>query len=542
MKNQISIIIPFLNEKEEVENTLISIRKYTNNIPIILINDASDNDYDYTNLQAKYNTTYIVNKERLGVAKSRDLGISKCSTEYFLLLDAHMRFYENGWEEKICSVLNKNKEAIVCCQNRPLFKQQGELVETGRKGYGAKITLSDTNENLFLTLKWIYKENLKSSSVEEIPNILGAAYAASKTYWKKLYGLAGLEQYGSDEVYLSTKCWLSGGRCLLIKDIEIGHIYRKKFPYHVQTAAMLYNNIIILKLLFPQKYNIYLSSLMKKRVASSVYRHAHYKYLKNSEELGQLKGHYKNLFIKNFSIIEKLNDFPQILVNKHNQLAVPEPIFQMLKSRVANEREIGLNGRMGIIISLFLYSECYPIEISSDFLKQLLEETLSQLTPNTKYHFCDGFLGIGWALEYLIQKGFVEADRDQILLGIDNLLLNTDLVSINNFDLNTGILGILHYLVARISQRNNEHPYFTKEYIRSLYNEYSKYQNYFDEYIEIFNKLFCYTEGICIEDQISIADLINLHEIEINNDSSSLFGGLSCAGIVDLVENDRIEI
>lgn len=93
---ELTVIIPFLNEKTEVENTLNSLISHTNeSINIIVINDASNDGYNYDMLEKKFNITYIKNKERMGVAKCRDLGISKMTTKYFLLLDAHMRFYTN---------------------------------------------------------------------------------------------------------------------------------------------------------------------------------------------------------------------------------------------------------------------------------------------------------------------------------------------------------------------------------------------------------------------------------------------------------------
>ncbi|MDR3340889.1 MAG: glycosyltransferase, partial [Candidatus Symbiothrix sp.] len=48
MESKLTIIIPFLNEQYEVENTLQSIREHSSDtITIILINDASDDGFDY---------------------------------------------------------------------------------------------------------------------------------------------------------------------------------------------------------------------------------------------------------------------------------------------------------------------------------------------------------------------------------------------------------------------------------------------------------------------------------------------------------------
>ena len=65
----LTIIIPFLNEREEVENTLKSIRDHSvADIPIIVIDDGSDDGYDYLSVARKYGATYVRNDERMGVA------------------------------------------------------------------------------------------------------------------------------------------------------------------------------------------------------------------------------------------------------------------------------------------------------------------------------------------------------------------------------------------------------------------------------------------------------------------------------------------
>jgi Glycosyl transferase family 2. len=66
--------------------------------------------FDYKFIANKYPCIYVKNKERLGVAKSRDLGVSMSNTEYFLLLDGHMRFYDKGWDIQLLEYLKNTQE------------------------------------------------------------------------------------------------------------------------------------------------------------------------------------------------------------------------------------------------------------------------------------------------------------------------------------------------------------------------------------------------------------------------------------------------
>lgn len=90
---KLTVIIPFLNEGEEVQNTVESIMTHGGDqTEIILINDASTDGYHYKGVAEDYGACYIEHARRQGVAASRDEGVERCTTPYFLLLDGHMRF------------------------------------------------------------------------------------------------------------------------------------------------------------------------------------------------------------------------------------------------------------------------------------------------------------------------------------------------------------------------------------------------------------------------------------------------------------------
>lgn len=248
---QLTIIIPFLNEGEEIANTVASIIDTTIGSPsIMLINDASTDGYDYQSVADKYNCRYILHLERMGVAKSRDEGVAQIETPYFLLLDGHMRFYEKGWDERLLLLLENNARSVLCGQTRKLIKDDMGMVVDGehKTCYGAYIDMGKVG---IFRAAWNYKDPTPYSTLSEIPCILGAAYACSKEYWQYLHGLEGLRFYGLDEELLSLKVWCEGGRCLLVKDWEVGHIYRKDFPYVVPSKEIVYNRILTMELFLP---------------------------------------------------------------------------------------------------------------------------------------------------------------------------------------------------------------------------------------------------------------------------------------------------
>ncbi len=250
----LTIIIPFLNEGIEVYNTVKSIRDTADiDLNIILINDASTDGFDYKSVAIEFNAQYIVHSERRGVASSRDEGVNLCITDYFLLLDAHMRFYQNDWAFILIRELDKDNRALYCCQTLYLrVDEDGNLLVRDNRNtiYGAYL-YSDINT--LYTVKWNRYDPNPNEPIVDIACVLGASYATNKKYWKYLNGLKGLRSYGRDEELISLKVWLEGGRCRLLKEVAIGHIYRTSMPYEYLSIDMIYNLLYIAELFLRKK-------------------------------------------------------------------------------------------------------------------------------------------------------------------------------------------------------------------------------------------------------------------------------------------------
>ncbi|MDR2806271.1 MAG: glycosyltransferase family 2 protein [Dysgonamonadaceae bacterium] len=243
----LSVIIPFLNEGKEVELTVENIRETALCHPdVILINDGSTDNFDYEAVAKKYNCRYIRHDERQGVAASRDEGVVLCETPYFILLDAHMEFYEQGWDVRLASVLQVHPRSLVGMRSWVLWESRENRRAKVSPTYGAVISMNETD---IFKCKWNYTDPDPGSNIVEIACVLGGAYACSREYWLELDGLHGLMGYGMDEEMISLKVRKSGGRCLLIKDMVAGHVYRRQAPYEV-VDFVLGNKIFVIELFF----------------------------------------------------------------------------------------------------------------------------------------------------------------------------------------------------------------------------------------------------------------------------------------------------
>lgn len=247
--HKLTIIIPFLNEGIEVYNTLKSFKDSTkSSFNIILINDCSTDHFDYRKVAEEFNAIYVEHEERKGVAASRDEGVRLCITEYFILLDAHMRVYQEDWLTIITELLDVNKKLLICCSTFAL-DVEGNPYSSSKSaiGYGAVFDFSNLNIN------WLYSHN---QNISNIPCVLGASYACNKQYWSFLKGLEGLKSYGFDEQLISLKVWLSGGSCKVVKDIVFGHIFRDNRvpPYQLQENNYYLNQLLIVELFYNDEF------------------------------------------------------------------------------------------------------------------------------------------------------------------------------------------------------------------------------------------------------------------------------------------------
>lgn len=496
---KITVIIPFANEGCEVENTLMSIFQYSdNNINIIIINDASDDGFDYKGIAEKYNITYIENKQRLGVAASRELGISLCETEYFLLLDAHMRFYDDKWIGRIIEELSKDPRSLLCAQTKVLKKKRDIVIEKKMPLYlqynGAIINYFYSLS--FLEPEWVTIESkFSTESTVSVSCVLGAAYACSKKYWQYLRGVEGLLSYGNDEVLISLKVWLEGGTCKLLNDVVIGHIYRDAPPYAHFSEKRTYNRLYIAYLLLP-------NTLQKKTFAiekfksPETYFHSSLLFYKNYEFIKTMKSDLESKFTKDFISFDKLNrekKYKEKETIKNKERIVLNRISYIVCHIDQSKGNGIVAGKMGIVLLLFHYAKFTHNPFFSQLAKSLLDKVVDAVSENIPLNFADGLLGIGWGIKYLCLHKFIKGDVNKILSDLDLKIMEVSPARINRYDLFYGFGGIVRYILCRLyseKDRNKGNNPFTPDFLSEVYNkskeiiENGKHNNCPETYIE----------------------------------------------------------
>ncbi len=464
--NELTAIIPFLNEGTEVVRTVESIREFAGDaVDIIVINDASEDGYDYQEELSPYGVRYYFNRERKGVAASRDYGVELCTTPYFILLDAHMRFYGRGWTERIVSFLKRDDRVLLCAQTRSLTKdEQGEVFETSDvpTSFGAYQPLVKTE--YWPDIDWNNVERCPGSPEEDIPLVLGAGYAASKRYWTYLRGLEGLVHYGSDEAYISLKVWREGGRCVLLKDVVIGHVYRMKAPYRMYSEKQVFNSLLISSLLYPQSLRI-LSFTGARLKCPETYRKALGMLAEEEKHILELKACYRTVFTRSYrDIAPWLKIIQPDALNYARTCTWTFPLVE--KDIECRTEGYGIcEGKMAAVLWLFEYaafsgnSECVR---RAQRLVTGIEDALE--AGRIPLNFGHGLCGIGWGLLYLSENNYPIGNVEKLLEKIDGCLLPYAPGRCGEDSLATGLTGLLCYATARLRNRADAFdPVFRQE-------------------------------------------------------------------------------
>ena len=247
---KLSIIIPTLNDNDELNKTIDSINNTTKDgdVEIIVIDDFSTSPVPY-----RPDVKLIRNYERLGAGASRHIGAKNAKCERLLLIDSHMRFID-GWLESAMTSMEGKKKTLWCSLCLGLNKDNMNPLKPNGVYSGAK--LSFQKDKIFEGI-W---DSIKNEDNYEISCIMGANYFIHKSWFLYIGGLESNKMWGSEEPFISIKSWLSGGEVRLMTNVKIGHKFRDESPYITDIKYIIYNKIRPIKVLFPDYiYNILIS-------------------------------------------------------------------------------------------------------------------------------------------------------------------------------------------------------------------------------------------------------------------------------------------
>ena len=469
---QLTVVIPFLNEGDDVVETVRSVRETAGmDVEIVIINDHSTDNYDYEKRLRPFCVRYYENSMRLGAALSKERGVQLSPTPYFIILDAHMRCLTPNWHKILVSKVKENPNTLFCCKTIPFImdgnRPNSQPIRDNKAAY-----LTFIEDTYIPGIRWLeeVERSVPGLKPDEICAILGASYASSRQYWDLIHGMRGLLSFGCEEAYLSLKSWLAGNGCHYISGIIFSHKYRNNASYYLSNNTYVYNYLAICRVLLPQAFEC--RALIHARdndidsyVTATVYLE------EMNPMLLEIRQWIKQTQLKDVQHIIDLNHCASAVQNKIDSVENLE-FLKSVAERLTPSMSVGLldGGATGQLLFLLLLVNIFPdLENRYEPYCQKLYGQMNQTVDChlKEYSIKSGITGIGIGLVQMKQFGLIEDSVEETLKQIDRQLNELSPCRIRDDSFASGIGGILCYAVTRLSVSSQSHC-FEPEFISEL--------------------------------------------------------------------------
>ncbi|KAM3724329.1 Polypeptide N-acetylgalactosaminyltransferase [Dirofilaria immitis] len=269
-----SVIICFHNEAWSV--LLRTVHSVLERTPahllneIILVDDFSDLDHlkkpleDYMSQFGKVRILRLEN--RMGLIRARLKGASVARGKVLTYLDSHCECMER-WLEPLLDRIAQNSTNVVT----PVIDTID--LETLQYHLSNHRRLSVGGFNWGLVFNWHILPDrdyqAMKSRIDPIPSptMAGGLFSIDRAYFEKLGGYdPGFDIWGSENLEISFKIWMCGGRLEVVPCSHVGHIFRKKSPYKWRTGVNVLqrNNIRLAEVWLDDYKEIYYSRINHK--------------------------------------------------------------------------------------------------------------------------------------------------------------------------------------------------------------------------------------------------------------------------------------
>nr|XP_039265638.1 polypeptide N-acetylgalactosaminyltransferase 6-like [Styela clava] len=247
----VSVVISFRNEAFSIlKRTMYSVLETIPAIllkEVILVDDNSNLEYLREPLEQEVReiaslVKLIRSPTTLGVAKARMLGLKHANGQAVAFLDSHCECYE-GWIEPLLQRIQENEKVIVV----PII----EIIEPETFAFGVSPMQMAQRGGFDWTLsfRWIapHRERFENPDSDmslpiPTPTISGGAFCVDRKYFLDMGAYdEGMEVWGADNLEMSFRTWMCGGRLEIIPCSHVGHVFKNHAPDTVTLQTVLSN-------------------------------------------------------------------------------------------------------------------------------------------------------------------------------------------------------------------------------------------------------------------------------------------------------------
>ena len=218
---KISAVVVTRNEGAELRLTLESLRGTLPARSEIVVVDDSSTDGSTRGLRR------VVKAPGIGVARARNLGVTKTTGDLLFFADAHIRL-DRHWWKPLAGILEDPKVAAVA----PAVTH---LPATRRRGFGLTFTGPD------LDARWLPR---KGTTPFAAPILPGCSLMMRRATFDAAGGWDdGLLHRGGVDNEMSVRLWLLGYELIIAPQIVVPHLFRNASPYPVGWPQYLHNRL-----------------------------------------------------------------------------------------------------------------------------------------------------------------------------------------------------------------------------------------------------------------------------------------------------------
>ncbi|XP_022125136.2 polypeptide N-acetylgalactosaminyltransferase 35A isoform X1 [Pieris rapae] len=245
-----------LNNRMRKEEEMIE----TNNIDgeniVDYINDDNGELKKTTDRQAAklsksgLNIRLLKTSKREGLIRARLYGADNSVGEVLIFLDSHIEVNEN-WLPPLLSQISQGVDGVETRYSSNVVAPMIDVINADTFDYTAS-PLVRGGFNWGLHYKWdnVPKSLLKDDAdfVKPIksPTIAGGLFAIYREYFNKIGKYdSGMNLWGGENLEISFRIWMCGGKLELIPCSRVGHVFRKRRPYGLGNKEdfMLHNSM-----------------------------------------------------------------------------------------------------------------------------------------------------------------------------------------------------------------------------------------------------------------------------------------------------------
>jgi glycosyltransferase involved in cell wall biosynthesis len=255
----ISIVITAHNEGEEVRRTVESVRANARGPTEIILVDDGSTDGSCASLGGR-DLRLLTNRERLGVAPSRNAGAGVATAAALAFVDAHQRFTPGCLDRCAETALARN--AIV-------WPDVCGMDDKSAVCHGARFRFRPGRG---FYARWNLPRPL--FPISRISSLKAPGYVMPRGIYDQVHWPPQLGGWGASEAAVSLKAFFLGIPILHLCGPLARHLFKKSFQYDVNSKAVAWNHAVIARICFDERtwHEHWLPHVFAKELSESTLR------------------------------------------------------------------------------------------------------------------------------------------------------------------------------------------------------------------------------------------------------------------------------